>query len=179
MKTVDVKTVSQEDERVYIRHPAEIPIGVKSHHPAEHQSSPLQNISKGGLAFMSQTPLTPGSLVEISIRIVRPAFHGLGLIVWCRQQEDQWEVGAQFVNEGDAFRLRMIEQICHIAQYKRDIARLEGRRLSSENAAREWIEKHAARFPNPCLSSAAPQSASGGHQPFPSAKHPSSQTSPN
>ncbi|MEQ8937648.1 MAG: PilZ domain-containing protein, partial [Gammaproteobacteria bacterium] len=45
------------------------------------------------------------------------------------------------------FLLRMVEQLCHIEHYRNEIARVEGRELSSEQAAQEWISKYAESFP--------------------------------
>ena len=42
----------------------------------------------------------------------------------------------------------MVEQICHIEQYRREVLKKEGRRLSSEEAASEWIVKYASDFPD-------------------------------
>ncbi len=44
---------------------------------------------------------------------------------------------------------RMVEQICHIEQYKNEILKAEGRQLDSKQAALEWIQKFASEFPNP------------------------------
>jgi hypothetical protein len=41
----------------------------------------------------------------------------------------------------------MVEQICHIEHYKREVAEREGRELSGQQAAKEWIAKYAASFP--------------------------------
>ena len=47
----------------------------------------------------------------------------------------------------DVFRARMVAQVCYIEDYRRSIARAEGRELSSEEAAGEWIAKYASKFP--------------------------------
>jgi len=137
----------QEDERCYIRHPVDIPIWVKSHKFPGLRTLPSNNISNGGLAFISHEPIGTETLIEITIRITQPSFHVSGLVKWCRSMNHGWEIGAQFISKEDAFRVRMIEQVCYIEQYKHDVVRHEGRRLSTEHAAREWIEKHASRFP--------------------------------
>jgi hypothetical protein len=41
----------------------------------------------------------------------------------------------------------MVEQVCHIEEYRRTVQRLEGRELSAEEAAFEWIHRFAAQFP--------------------------------
>ena len=48
----------------------------------------------------------------------------------------------------DAFLARMVEQICHIEDYRQSVCRVEGRRLSAEEAAVEWIAQYAAQFPD-------------------------------
>ncbi|MBA1333327.1 pilus assembly protein PilZ, partial [Candidatus Endoriftia persephone str. Guaymas] len=39
------------------------------------------------------------------------------------------------------------EQVCQIEQYKQQILEQDGRKLSGEEAAMEWIENFADRFP--------------------------------
>jgi hypothetical protein len=42
----------------------------------------------------------------------------------------------------------MIEQICYIEEYKKDVLESEGRILTGREAAIEWIAKHADSFPS-------------------------------
>jgi hypothetical protein len=46
----------------------------------------------------------------------------------------------------------MVEQLCHIEHYRKEVRDTEGRILDGEAAAREWISKFAAKFPDPGLS---------------------------
>ncbi len=41
----------------------------------------------------------------------------------------------------------MVEQVCYIEDYRRFVLMHEGRELSQEDAASEWIAKYAAQFP--------------------------------
>jgi hypothetical protein len=41
----------------------------------------------------------------------------------------------------------LVEQVCHIEQYKKEVFLKEGRLLSGDEAAAEWIEKFANQFP--------------------------------
>ena len=52
-----------------------------------------------------------------------------------------------FLDAEDAFLARMVEQVCHIEDYRKSVHRIEGRELSPEEAAMEWIEKYASQFP--------------------------------
>jgi hypothetical protein len=42
----------------------------------------------------------------------------------------------------------MVEQVCHIENYKKEVYQTEGRLLTAEEAAVEWIHKYASQFPN-------------------------------
>ena len=73
-------------------------------------------------------------------------FEAEGRVAWCRAHEDAYRVGIEFVAESEAFRARLVEQVCHIERYHQK-ARAEGRTLSEEEAAIEWISRYAASFP--------------------------------
>jgi hypothetical protein len=42
----------------------------------------------------------------------------------------------------------MVQQVCSIENYRKEQREREGRRLSTQEAAVEWIEKYAGRFPD-------------------------------
>jgi hypothetical protein len=134
--------------RQFIRHPVDVPIELRTEHagaPAEVQT---QDISQGGLAVRSAVPVEPGALIEVRIPYVEPAFEARARVAWCRRRpEGGHEVGVSFLDAEDAFLARMVEQVCYIEDYRKSVARLEGRTLSSEDAAQEWIAKYAAKFP--------------------------------
>ncbi len=45
-----------------------------------------------------------------------------------------------------AFKSRMLAQIARIDEYRRQMAHREGRELSRDEAAREWIHRFAEEF---------------------------------
>ena len=47
---------------------------------------------------------------------------------------------------GDSFLGRMKAQCASIEQYRVDVLHREGRQLSQDEAAAEWIERYAAEF---------------------------------
>jgi len=134
--------------RSYIRHPSDIPIRVTAteteliHHPQI-----LNNISHGGLSFTAKKPVKEGMCIHLKIDSVDPAFEADGLVTYCSQEEDAFMIGIEFIRRDDLFVARMVEQVCHIEHYKREMSQEEGRELSGEEAAREWISKYAAKFP--------------------------------
>jgi uncharacterized Zn finger protein len=67
-------------------------------------------------------------------------------VAWCHREAEGFVIGVVFTESSDIFRVRMIEQICHIEHYKAKVLATEGRRLDGEQAAREWIHKFADGF---------------------------------
>jgi len=47
----------------------------------------------------------------------------------------------QFVAPKDACAARMVEQICHIEDYRNRVREIEGRTLDGEQVALQWISK--------------------------------------
>jgi len=137
--------------RKYIRHPSDVPIQVASDWTelefGESSEQTLTNVSLGGLAFISPDPLEVLERVRISFPILNPNSFLIGNVVWCEESEEGYEIGLEFESSKDVFRLRMIEQICHIEHYRKEVAQVEGRDLSTQEAAEEWISKFAGDFP--------------------------------
>lgn len=133
--------------RQFIRHPADITIevgvGDASDCPIRHS----RNIGLGGLAFQSDREMTAGMIIDLRIPLVRPPFETRARVVWCESTDAGYELGVEFLHPDDAFRARMVEQVCHIEDYRKGVALSEGRELTVEEAAMEWIGKHAADFP--------------------------------
>jgi len=133
--------------RNFIRHPSDIPIDFQLEDLVIDDTDYLKNVSHGGLAFHSRRSLPLNSIIRIKIPLIDPVFQTLGKVTWCDAYVDYFEIGIEFLDEEDAFRTRMIEQICHIERYKQEVMEQEGRQLSGEEAAIEWIKKFAKSFP--------------------------------
>lgn len=141
--------------RNYIRHPSDIPIELVIGEHAPTRPETLRDVSFGGLSFQSSEILEIGAFVHIRIDTVQPPFEADGVVVWCRPGPDRYTIGMEFNNKEDVFLARMVEQICHIEHYKKEVKDNEGRKLTSQEAAMEWISKYAEIFPNPGNSKAS------------------------
>ena len=135
--------------REFIRHPATVPIQlIELENEVEHKINTLNNVSFGGISCLSSEPVDKGKAIKIKVECVNPDFEITGKTVWCHAKNDMYEIGIEFIVKKDQiFLLRMVEQICHIEHYRSEILQSEGRKLSIEEAAKEWIEKHADSFP--------------------------------
>jgi hypothetical protein len=132
--------------RVYVRHPSEFPVELRAPDSQIPRLERLRDLSTGGLCCRSSTAFAEGASVRIRIPIGAASFEAHGRVAWCRPHEDAYRIGIEFTAETEAFRARMVEQLCHIERYHRQ-QRAEGRELSEEQSAIEWIERYAALFP--------------------------------
>ena len=141
-------------KRHYIRHSTDVPIEVSidtphHSHPDTHKDIHTEkgrNISHGGLAFISESRLPIGQTVQLSIRLTRPSFEAPARVAWCHKVECGYEVGVEFLSSETAYRARMVEQVCHIEQYRKEMKEKYGIELSVQEAALAWIKKYAAGF---------------------------------
>jgi hypothetical protein len=137
--------------RKYIRHPSDVPIQVSLDlvvdDSVDSEDTTLTNVSLGGLSFISKQPLKVGQNASVCIPILQQDNYLGGTVVWCEKSNAGYEIGIEFEGSKDVFRLRMIEQICHIEHYRKEVKLVEGRELSTEQAAKEWITRYADGFP--------------------------------
>ena len=137
--------------RKFIRHPTDIPIEYKLDDVVAHKKEYLSDVSHGGLSFLSRIFLEPGSVIHLCIPIHKPVFTAEGVIVWCRRNEKYedscYDVGVEFKEKKTEYGIRMVEQVCYIEHYKKEVSEKEGRKLTGKEAAVEWINKYAKDFP--------------------------------
>ncbi|WP_370589664.1 PilZ domain-containing protein [Saccharophagus sp. K07] len=143
--------------RRYIRHPSDIPIDFQVDESEPRVVRRMRDVSAGGLCFTADRPMQKGARIRINIPLLRCAedsppdmtesFKAEGIVAWCRKEGENYAIGVQFADQSTQFGLRMVEQVCHIEHYRYDVLQEEGRVLSSEEAAREWVERYAAEFP--------------------------------
>lgn len=136
-----------QTERQFLRHPSDVPISYSLRDVVLSQSDYLRNIGEGGLCFTSRIPIAPGTSIHIEIPIAQPVFEADGVVVWCSSADRAFEVGVRFEGVDAEYGIRMVEQVCHIEHYRQQVLKREGRSLTSEEAALEWIQKYAERFP--------------------------------
>ena len=137
-----------EEMRRYIRHPVDMPLECSISN-APMQGNPfMRDLSKSGLSFTSRACAQPGSSLRLKIPLGSVEFEIEAVVMWCHDMEDHFEMGVKFIDDETEYSMRMIEQLCHIEEYRQQVKKLEGRELNSEEAGKEWIAKFAADFPD-------------------------------
>jgi hypothetical protein len=137
----------KQESREFVRHTVDVPLEVST--VTDEPAATLQgvNVSHGGLAFLYPECPREGQVFQLRIPTVTPPFEAQAKVVWCRRESDQWLVGVSFMDSTHAFQSRMVQQACAIESYRKEILANEGRSLSTQEAAAEWIGKFAGRFP--------------------------------
>lgn len=130
------------EPQVYIQHPKNIALEILSVPDTE----PRTDILPLGLICHQSEPQTVGSQIILKHPALPENQPIEASVVWCRRQKSGYQIALGFRTEEDLYRIRMLEQLCHIQLYQKEMKQ-EGRKLSAEGAAVEWISKYAAHFP--------------------------------
>ena len=143
----------QEDNTVirkHIRHLTGIPILVSPDYASadldDSEDDTITNVSLGGLSFIANDRLDISDHINVRFPVIRNDAVLGGKVVWCEKTGRGYEVGLEFDDPEAVDRLKLIEHICHIENYRKEILNRENRELSSEQAAREWISRFAGDF---------------------------------
>ncbi len=133
--------------REFIRHPSDIKIEYSIEKNAPDKEEFLHNISEGGLSFRSLKRIEEGTEIDLKIPIHLPPLEVKAMVVWCHKCKDYYDIGVKFMNISTEYRIRMVEQVCYIEHYRKEVLEKEGRKLNGREAAFEWIKKFAGKFP--------------------------------
>ncbi len=140
--------MNEADERKFIRHPSDIPLEYCFVDKPLCISDSINNVSIGGLSFSATQAIAVDSWLHLHIPINDEHFEVDAQVRWCHKRGDGlYDIGVHFPDQLEAFSARMVEQVCHIEHYKKEVLEKEGRALSGDEAAAEWIEKFAPQFP--------------------------------
>jgi hypothetical protein len=138
---------STRRNRKFIRHPTELPLSYHRVECTQVESTPRFENDLVGLSFESNEPVEPGAILDVTVRAYNEDHTFQGQVVRILYLGNRYEIGLCFNSESSAFRVRMIEQICHIETYRRRLCEIEGCSIATERAAKEWIEMYSAQFP--------------------------------
>ena len=150
------------ERRRFIRHPLCFPLtysviekahgasavkaGVKSA-GKEHTSATI-NVSMGGLLFAAKRPVKVDSIIMIKMPFQDKVFNVRAKVVHCDKNPETklYNIGCAFHRLGAAYKVKLVEQLYLISEF-RDLKSIElGKDVSLEKASREWIKRYSARF---------------------------------
>lgn len=101
-------------------------------------------ISEDCLIIASSVKFQPGLLAELRVNFLEQSFAVMGEIESCDQDADIYNLHFK-LNHQDSLQTRMLLQLSEIELYRHKMAS-KGRELSIDQAACEWVDKHAEGF---------------------------------
>lgn len=127
--------------RQHARRATQIPLRYYGYGMPDHEMGQLRNVSLSGLSFKSRYSFQAGSKLLVNIPLTNPTFMANGFVVWCHHSDSFYEIGIKFQEMNEEPQKNMFEQVCLIEKYRTDIKNSEGRDISSEQAAEEWLSQ--------------------------------------
>ncbi len=142
-----------KEHRRFIRHPVCFPLTYKvisegtNLNISEDRASTI-NISMGGLLFPAKKSVKPGAMILIKMPFQDKVFNIKAKVAHCEKSLESklYNVGVNFYRINDAFKIKLIEQLYLISEF-RDLWSMQlGKEVSLEDASREWIKRYSQRF---------------------------------
>ena len=136
-----------QEKRRFYRHPVSVPIQYHESQSRRFEGSSSVDLSEGGICFLAERFLAKGAGVNLKIPVGDTVFEVQGQIAYCSRVAtlNMYRTGVQFSDATSAFRAKLAEQMLKIKEYKKHLED-EGKNMSEEEAARQWIAKHAKHF---------------------------------
>jgi Tfp pilus assembly protein PilZ len=138
---------SSDEHRRFIRHPICYPLKYK----VQRQSFKAEtaNISEGGLMFMSKRLVKEGTMLELELPFLEKVFKVQARVVHISSDDKQnklYTVGVAFNRIADALKVKLIEQLYLIDEYRHLRSIQLGHSVSMDEASKEWIKLYSRRF---------------------------------
>lgn len=131
--------------QMLIRHPDEIPLDLQI---VERPPVPADPDIPLGLVCHTGAKLKLGQQISIIADGLLHCPDINGEVGWCYPHRGGFQLGILFPDSEHAMRMRMFEQVCQIRRYRNWVHEQQGRLLTEDEAALEWIAKYAALFPS-------------------------------
>lgn len=147
------KLIPVSERRRFIRHPLCFPltyevVGIAPVKTVTGKKSTTINISMGGILFASKKPVRSGSAIMLKLPFQNKVFNVRAKVVHCDKSSETnlYNIGASFHRLSAAYKVKLIEQLYLISEF-RDLRSIQlGREVTLEKASKEWIERYSERF---------------------------------
>lgn len=150
------------ERRKFIRHPLCFPLSykvVETSADAKKKGASVRkdtsgkpastiNIGIGGLLFAAKKPVKEGADIIIKMPFQDKVFNVRARVAHCDRNPETklWNIGAIFQRLSASYKVKLVEQLYLISEF-RDLKCIElGKDVSLEKASKEWIERYSARF---------------------------------
>ena len=138
-----------EERRHFIRHPICYPIEFEHAPKKIEEKTKTLNVSEGGLLFLSKYALKPDELIILKLPIQNKVFKIKAKVIHVSKDKETdklFNVGVSFYRYSDAFKVKLIEQIYLIDEYRMLRSLQLGHEMTMQKASEEWIKRYSKRF---------------------------------
>lgn len=138
-----------QEKRRFIRHPICLPLKIRKERAAKDLlSSETLNVSMGGLLFLSSTEVAVDAVISVTLPFKDKIFKIRGKVVRCEKDLDSrlYNIGIEFLKISDAFKVRLVEQLHLIEEYRCLRSIQLNRDVNLPEASREWIKRYSEQF---------------------------------
>lgn len=141
------------ERRRFLRHSMCFPLSFRIGREGEgkiikEEASLTKDVSWGGLLFSAKRRVEKGALIIITMPVQDKIFKVKAKVARCVINPDAklYDIGVYFQRFSEAFKVKLIEQMYLISEY-RELRSVElGRALSMQEASQEWIKRYSERF---------------------------------
>lgn len=141
--------VQIKERRRFIRHPICYPLEYEYAPKRMTEKTETINVSKGGLLFLSKYRLQNGKIIILKLPIKDRIVRVRAKVMHVDQDRDDsklYNVGVAFYRYSDAFKVKLVEQIYLIDEYRNLRSVQLGHEVPFEEASREWIKRYSKKF---------------------------------
>ena len=138
-----------DDKRRFVRHPVCYPLEFEHAPKKIREIDQTINISEGGLLFLSTHDVKCGSIIILKLPLQDKLFKVKAKVVHTepdKENPDMYDIGVSFYRYSDAFKVKLIEQIYLIDEYRAIRSVQLGREVTYKEASNEWVKHYSKRF---------------------------------
>jgi hypothetical protein len=138
-----------KERRHFIRHPVCYPLEFEHASKKIKERTKTLNVSEGGLLFLSKHSLKKNEIIILKMPLQDKVFKIKAKVMHAvkdSENTDLFNIGVSFYRYSDAFKVKLVEQLYLIDEYRMLRSLQLGYELSMQKASEEWIKRYSKRF---------------------------------
>ena len=138
-----------KERRRFIRHPICYPLEFEHASKKIRERTNTLNVSEGGLLFLSRHHLKKDEIIILKMPLQDKVFKVRAKVMHAAKDSENtnlFNIGVSFYRYSDAFKVKLVEQLYLIDEYRMLRSLQLGHELSMQKASEEWIKRYSKRF---------------------------------
>lgn len=138
-----------KEKRHFIRHPICYPLEFEHAPKKIKERTRTLNVSEGGLLFLSKHSLKVGEIIILKMRLQDKVFKVKARVMHSSKDTENpaiFNIGVSFYRYSDAFKVKLVEQLYLIDEYRILRSLQLGYDVTMQQASEEWIKRYSKRF---------------------------------